>query len=75
MKSVLSTVQGRRFVWGMLERCGVYSLSYTGDPTRTAFNEGMRNVGLLLIALLNECGDEWYGVMQKENSSVGNERQ
>ncbi len=35
------------------DRCGIWELSFSADPYRTAFNEGSRNVGLWLLAEIN----------------------
>ncbi len=42
-----------RVMHEMLGACGVYRLSFAGEQTHaTAFNEGMRNVGNILITQL-----------------------
>lgn len=51
VKQVMSTEQGRRFIWSMLEQAGVFCISFTGEVNTTIFNEGKRNSGL---ALFNE---------------------
>ena len=48
LKEILSSVGGRRFLWKLLEECGVYKISFTGD-NYTIFNEGKRQIGLRLI--------------------------
>jgi hypothetical protein len=47
-KQILSTKPGRDFVWRVLEWCGVYKTSFTGNST-TFFNEGKRQIGLMLL--------------------------
>ena len=54
LENVVRSEGGRRFIARMLERFGVNRSSYSGDPHATAFNEGMRNAGLFLLAELNE---------------------
>lgn len=44
MKWLLSHVEGRRIAWRLLEECGVFKLSFTGNST-TFFNEGKRSIG------------------------------
>ena len=63
---VLSTPQGRRFYWRLLTRCGIFRSSYTGD-NQTFYNEGERNIGLLLMAELNEADPDAYLKMLKES--------
>jgi hypothetical protein len=48
LKAILSTPEGKRFAWRLLERCGVYQSSFTGN-SETFFKEGSRSVGLWLI--------------------------
>lgn len=65
-KKVMSQKWGRRFVWRQLEVAGVFRTSFTGN-SQTFFNEGMRNSGLRLMALINAECPEQYVVMLNEN--------
>jgi hypothetical protein len=47
-KQILSTYGGRAYVWRLLELCGVYRTSFTGNST-TFLNEGKRQIGLHVI--------------------------
>ena len=67
LRWVMSDKRGRRVVWRLLEIAGIYRLSYTGDD-RTAFNEGQRNVGLKLLAEVNQHCPAEYMEMLKEHS-------
>jgi hypothetical protein len=66
VRFVLSTPSGRRFLWRWLEICGIYKTSMTGNST-TFFNEGMRSVGLSLLADIVEAQPDAYLNMQKEH--------
>lgn len=56
MKFVMETVQGRRVMWDLLTRAGVFSSSFTGDNNATNFNEGRRSEGLRLFnAVMVSC--------------------
>ena len=46
--------QGRRIMWRLLEKAGVFRLSYTSARSATDFNEGMRNMGLIFLADIRE---------------------
>lgn len=48
IKFVMSSKQGRRVVWRLLAKAGIYKSSFTGN-SETFFNEGMRAVGLFLL--------------------------
>ena len=71
LKYVMSNKRGRRFVWRLLDRAGIYRSSFTGNST-TFFNEGQRNIGLMLVAEIHDACPEQYTLMVKENRSVRN---
>lgn len=66
IKAVMSTKAGRRFVWKLLTRCGVYEITFTGNSWGN-FKEGMRNIGLMYIAELQEHCIAEYQRMEREN--------
>lgn len=63
---VLATVEGRRFFWRMLGECGLFKSSFTGNNT-TFFNEGMRQVGLTMMADLEQADPSAYLKMLEES--------
>lgn len=66
--AVLSTSAGRRFVWDLLGRCGIFALSYArGDTHETAFNEGKRQIGNPLFAEIQSEHPEAYAQMAAES--------
>ena len=65
LREVLSTRRGRRFYWRYLEICGIFRTS-NADEHQVFFNEGMRNIGLQLLADLNEAAPEVYPIMLQE---------
>jgi len=66
VRFILSSAQGRRFFWRYLGECGLFQSSFTGN-SETFFREGQRNVGLKLMADLNESDPKMYSVMINEN--------
>lgn len=66
LKFLLSTDQGRRFIWNMLEKCGVFKSSFTGS-SETFFLEGQRNIGLKLMSDIMRVDPESYLKMIKSN--------
>lgn len=66
-KWIMADKRGRRFMWRLLEVTGVYRTSFTGNST-TFFNEGMRNVGLIVMNEIHENCPELYETLIKENS-------
>ena len=69
LQFILSTLQGRRFMWRFLSDCGVFKLSFADNALHTAFHEGERNVGLRLFTKINEIDSEAYFKMVKESKN------
>ena len=70
MRSVMETVEGRRFVWRLLSQAGVFRTSFTGNST-TFFNEGMRNIGLIVMADVQEaCADKYLEMMNESKKDL-----
>lgn len=68
LKMVMDSLEGRRFVWRLLDKAGVFRTSFTGNSA-TFFNEGMRNIGLIVMADLNEsCPDKYLQMMTEAKS-------
>ena len=64
-KWLMGNKQGRRFVWRLLEKAGVFRTTFRLN-NEMAFLEGMRNMGLLLVADIHEICPEKYHIMVKE---------
>lgn len=73
LRKVLSTPEGRRFIWKMLGRAGVFRSSFTGN-SHTFFNEGKREIGLGLFEDVMTINSEMFVRMQKENTSLENNK-
>ena len=67
VKWLMSNKRGRRFMARLLERAGVWRLSFNTNALTMAFNEGTRNEGLRLLAqIATHCPDR-YTEMLKES--------
>jgi hypothetical protein len=68
---LMGSKRGRRVMHRLLSQSGVHRLSYTpGDALATAFNEGQRNIGNRLTAILMaHCGSD-YALMVQERSNA-----
>lgn len=64
---LMSGKRGRRVVRKLLERAGVWRMSFHTNALQMAFNEGMRNEGLALTAKLMAYCPESYAKMMTEN--------
>jgi hypothetical protein len=65
-KWLMSDKRGRRFMWRLLSMTGLYRSSFTGNSNNTFFNEGARNIGLMLISEVNELTPDAYAMMLDE---------
>lgn len=66
LRTVLSTEQGRRFLWRQLEAAGIYSCTFYEDARYAEFVNGMRNVGCRLLAEIHEADPQAYLLMASE---------
>lgn len=69
LRGVMSTSEGRRFMWRLLGETNLFALSYTGNA-ETYFREGRRSVGLNLFKDLHEACHKLYQQMEQENSGI-----
>lgn len=67
IKWLMSNKRGRRIVFRALERAGVWRLSFNTNALSMAFNEGMRNDGLRLMAQITAYCPDRYAEMLKES--------
>ena len=67
-KKCFSTVEGKRVLQDLIQFCKYRDSSYVaGDPTGTAFNEGMRRVVLRMIKFLNMSEEDINHITQMRN--------
>lgn len=68
VRNLMSTMQGREFVWNILEDCRIFSSTFNGDALQSAFNEGRRSAGLaLLAAIMQSCPDQYIAAQREAN--------
>lgn len=71
LEAVLRSPQGRRFVLGILERCGLYRNAFAGSSYEaTALRLGEQNIGLWLIAQMERVGPSEYPSLLLEASRL-----
>lgn len=74
LKYLMDQPAGRRFIWKMLERSGVFKSSFSLNGLEMSFKEGNRNSGLYLVAEINEHCPERYVQMIKEHKQTHGHR-
>lgn len=65
---IMSTVNGRGWMYDLLESCHVFASSFDTNALSMAFNEGSRNVGLRVLAsIMATAPDEYVRMMREKN--------
>lgn len=65
---LMSTIEGRAYVFADLEFCHVFVDPFTGDALAEAFQKGVRTVGLKLLAdLMTYAPDQFILAMREAN--------
>lgn len=67
ISSMLRNPQSLRCIWWILQQCGIYGVSFTGDEM-TAFREGQRSIGLTIIQKIAEVDETAYPTLMLEMS-------
>lgn len=67
VKWLMSSPRGRRIVWWLLSKAGVYRTSFNNSGSVMAFNEGQRNLGLMMQAEISDiCHDQFVTMLQEQ---------
>lgn len=69
-KWLMSHKQGRRFVWRLLERYGVFRSVFDTDALVMSFREGQRNDGLRILLDIHEHTPERYIELLNERKNA-----
>lgn len=64
---MMSSPRGRRIVWWLLGKCGVSRTSFNNSGSVMAFNEGQRNIGLMLQGEVLDASPDAYMTMLQEH--------
>ena len=67
LRWILSKEQGRRYLWWLFGECGTFrSPNIPGDANQTYINIGKSDIGLAMLADIQEAGPNLYQMMRKE---------
>lgn len=66
LRQLMHREWGRALVWSLLEKTGVFQISFDTDPLVMAFREGRRSIGNELFADLFEAAPDLYELMRTE---------
>lgn len=65
-KWLMSGVKGRRLVRRLLEKSGVYRLSFHTNAMQMSFNEGNRNYGNTILAIvMHHCPGDYIKLLDE----------
>jgi hypothetical protein len=67
LRALLGAPEGRAWMWDLLEICRVHVSCFSSEGNVMAFQEGQRNIGLILEAQIFKVNPELYLRMIKEN--------
>lgn len=67
LKWLMGHAQGRRIVWRLLDRAGIYRTSFNTSGSVMALNEGRREMGLFLLAEVLEAAPDSFLKLLREN--------
>jgi hypothetical protein len=70
VQALLSSREGRDWMYALLEQCHTFTSSFSSDPLQMAFSEGERNVGLQLMAVIMRACPHRYNEMMQEASDA-----
>lgn len=66
-KWLMQDRRGRRIAWRLLDKAGVFRTSFVApNAMQVSFNEGQRNLGLLILGEIQELCPDKYHLMTKE---------
>lgn len=65
--ATMSTVSGRAWLHSFLLKCAPFRSPFSSDALQMSFNAGEANIGLQLIAEMDEASPDLYLQMMKEN--------
>ena len=71
-KWLMSSKRGRRIIWRLLNRAGVFRSSWNTNSMTMAFTEGCKNEGYRTLQHIHALCPELYSVMVKENANERN---
>lgn len=70
LRTLMNTVEGRRYIWIQLGQMHVFHSTFTGDALTSAFREGERTCGLRLWHQIELACPRQLLTMTIENSAI-----
>jgi hypothetical protein len=70
IKWLMSSKRGRRIVWRLVANAGVYRSTFNENPLTFAHQEGQRNGGLAVLAMVLRACPDLHNLMTLENAKT-----
>lgn len=74
LKSVLKTPQGRRFIWRLWEKCGIYRNPFTPNANQTGYNSGRMSIGQEVLRDVMQANVSVFAQIQQEHITAQNSK-
>lgn len=75
VKWLMAHEQGRRIAHKLLEKAGVFRVSFSPNAMQMAFNEGHRNMGVFLLSEIHEvCPERYHQMIKEQRTHVRSKR-
>jgi hypothetical protein len=66
--AIMGQMGSRAWMHELLVNCHIFAPSFTGEALTSAFNEGQRNIGLILMAdIMSACPNLYVTMMEEAN--------
>jgi hypothetical protein len=69
LRSVLATVEGRRFIWRLMAQCKVFGTVFDNQSLAIAYNAGRQDVGHYLMSEVTTADEQRLLEMMKESQA------
>ncbi len=67
IRTVLSNISGRRFVWRLLETCRTFNTIFSRETSVMSYNSGQQDVGHFVMSEIAEADENLLLKLMREN--------
>jgi hypothetical protein len=71
IKAVCSSVNGRRFLWHLMEKCSVFKSVHHPSGSQVYYNAGQQDIGHFVMSEILEADPKLFLQMQQEAKDYG----
>lgn len=75
IKTVLSTISGRRFLWKIMSKARTFASVFSENSNVMSYRSGKQDLGRFVMAEITEADENLLLKMMKENMKEGNENE